>query len=418
MDIYIYIGNAFLYLFLFLFIYRKVENNGKYIAMLNVAILFVASVCSVFYFESPLYFAISERGGNNISITALIYLFIGFVIYLYPISKLNFSGKIIYPYWGGKDAISIVIIVVGLLSVIPFIENLSVVLKMSAIDMAETYDLKQHEEIDTRGHLSTIGHFCNGIVMWLRYIAPILFFYAIATRRKWYVIMLSFLSLLSPVLIGMMSGGRGPLYGLLTILMLNFILFRTYFDDDITKKVLKIGVILGVLMVIILTLMTFARDEGETYMAINQITRYIGEGWVNFAETGWYTDVHTGGHSIFNGTGHTFMKSISDFFESRHWEQLSVFTHMRMYVYYTIIGDYYIDFGLIGGLLFPSLLALVFYKTVYQRPNHFSSIIIINLYAKLGLTGYGCFCYMNYAEFVLFTLFVYAICRLFEPDYK
>lgn len=386
--------------------------------MLNTAILFVASVCSVLYFESPVYYAISERGGNDISIPALIYVFIGFVIYLYPITKLNFSGKIIYPVFGRKDGISIAIVVVGLLSMIPFVENLNVVANMSAIDMAEAYELKQHEDVDTRSHLSTIGHFCNGIVMWLKYITPLLLFYAIATRRKLYVIILSSLALLTPVLLGMMSGGRGPIYALCTILMLNFILFRAYFDGDAIKRFLSIGGILGALLTIILTLMTFARNEGETDVAVNQITRYIGEGWVNFAETGWYTEVHTGGHSIFNGTGATFMKDISDFFESRHWEQLSAFTHMRMWVYYTIIGDYYIDFGLIGGLLFTSLLALIFYKTVYQRPNYFSSLIIINLYAKIGLTGYGCFCYMNYAEFVLFTLLVYVICRIFEPDYK
>lgn len=415
MDKYIYIANALLYIFLFLYIFKKVTNNGKYIVLLIIGILSVASICSILYFESPLYYILSERGNNNISFLALIYLFIGFVIYIYPLTKLNFSGNIIFPIFGKKDVVTTGIVLIGLLSILPFVENFQSVSTMSALDMADAYYEKQHEIVDNRSHLSAFGRICNGFVVWFRYITPVLFFYAIVKKKKWYVILLVSLSLISPVFLSLMTGGRGAAYALLTILVLNFLLFLSYFNKKTIKRVMRIVLVFGILLASLLIIMTFARSEGESDIAINQITRYIGEGWVNFAETGWYTKVHTEGHSIINGTGYTFMKEISDFFESRKWEELSDYTHMRMYVYYTVIGDFYIDFGLIGGLLFTSLLAFFFYKTVYKRPDNFSSLIIINLYAKLGLTGYGCFCYMNYAEFVLFTLVLYLLFRAFEP---
>lgn len=414
MDNTIFIVNAIAYILLFFFIKKKVSRNGKYLALLICFVLVLSSLCSIAYFESPLYDVLTQRGQNEISIIALIYLFVGFLIYLKPITKLNIGNEIVFPKFGGKDVISIVIVVVGVLSIIPFLENLSKVGSMSALDFAEAYEMKQHDTLDTRGHLSPIGHFCNGIVSWLVYVNPLLFFYAIVKKKNAFIIGLSVLSLLNPVLLGLMTGARNPLYELMTILALNFILFKPMFSRQVIKRVLMVSAVIGALMIVFLFILTFGRDEGD--LAIQQIYRYIGEGFVNFAETGWYVDTHTWGHSMFNGTGNTFWSDVSNFFDQRDYERLGMIAHIKMYVYYTVVGDFFLDFGAVGGYIFAILLASLFYLGIKRNPTSFSSFILINLYCRIGLLSYSCFAFMTHLEFVLFALIIFFLCRFYEPS--
>lgn len=386
--------------------------------MFAIGIFLIASIFSVLYFQSSLYYVLSERGNNPISFISLIYVFAGFVIYLHPVTKLKFSSDITYPKFGNKDVISIIIVVVGLVSIIPFCENLHHVLNMSTTDFTAAYDLKRTEEVSSRSQLSGIGHFCNGIVVWLKYINPILFFYALTRNKNIIIVFLSALAVLNPVLLDLITGGRGALFGVSVILVLNLILFRSCFSAKLIRRALMLSAIISAIMIFILFVMTVDRAGHDTNLAREEIYRYIGEGFVNISETGWYTPAHTYGHSIINGTGHTFFSNISNFFDSRDYEGLGKITHFRMYVYYTFIGDYFLDFGVVGGLLFASILAYLFYHEVKCNPTSFSSFIVINLYLRLALTGYGCFCYMNCAEFVIFTLIIYSLCRYFEPKPK
>ena len=85
-----------------------------------------------------------------------------------------------------------------------------------------------------------------------------------------------------------------------------------------------------------------------------------------------------------------------------------------MYVYYTVFGDYFIDFGIIGGIIFNSLIAWTFYSFVKNRFTNISSIIAANLYAKIGFNGIYCFAYMSRFEFVFFTIVCILILRHFE----
>ena len=48
-----------------------------------------------------------------------------------------------------------------------------------------------------------------------------------------------------------------------------------------------------ILIAIFMVSMTIARSSNESDLALSQIYRYLGEGFVNFAETGWYINNHT-----------------------------------------------------------------------------------------------------------------------------
>ncbi|WP_420477462.1 O-antigen polymerase, partial [Noviherbaspirillum sp. ST9] len=196
------------------------------------------------------------------------------------------------------------------------------------------------------------------------YITPSLFFYMLASKRKVIFIFLTLIAFLNPVSLGLIVGGRGELFQMIFILVLNYLLFRQYFTKKQDKVLKLVGLFFCVFAGSILFFITIARADGNSDLVYEQIYRYLGEGFINFGEKGWYITNHTHGYSIANGTGQTFMKDISDYFDARDYPRLGSITGMRMYVYYTVFGDYFIDFGLIGGILFNVILALLFYLSV------------------------------------------------------
>lgn len=400
--------------YLVYFVYNQNSKaSGKNYAMLVLAIFALSSLFSIFYYKSDLYYKITEAT-HGISWVALVYLFAGFLILTYPLRTYKQVDNIVVPIFGRENLLSVIFIILGILSIVPFIENFSRAIEMSGQNMADVYFDRQGTTMDTRSHLSFIGRICNGIINWFQYFLPVGFFYFLQQKKKWYWTLLVGLGALNPVLLGILFGGRGALFQSFCVFVFNYIVFYKSFSKKTKKKISFIG--LGVVgtFAIILIIMTFARASGDSNIAMQGIYRYIGEGFVNFSETGWYVTRHTDGFSIFNGTGYTFLRYISPFFEARDYIALGNHMGIRMYVYYTVMGDAFLDFNVFGGLCFLAILAGLFKYFTYKKYNYFSSIILLNLYAKIGFNGIYCWAYMYCLDFILFTLIIVAVLRIFE----
>lgn len=402
-------------LYLSFFLYNlKSKFPGKYYSMLILGVFMVSAFCSLFYYNTELYKTLTESGGRSISLQALIYLFIGFCIFMRPLQKYPPIRNIQMPRMGKNDLLYIAFVFLGIVSIVPFFENLKQALLMSGQNMADVYFDRQGGTADVRSHLSSVGRFCNGIVSWFQFILPIAPFYLIQQKKRWYWIVLVTLGAVNPVLQGIIFGGRGALFQTFCVFAFNYILFKDSFAPKVRKRIIYVGSILLGIFVAVLVIMTIARASGDDDSALSGVFRYLGEGFVNFAESGWYIKNHTDGFSIFNGTGYTFLKDMSPYFEARDYVALENITHIRMYVYYTIMGDAFIDFNVFGGLFFLFILAQLFWICVKKHSNQFSSLILLNLYAKIGFNGIYCWAYMYYLDFVLFTLVIVFMMRSFE----
>lgn len=409
----ILIINFLLYFILFYYNWKR-KKSGWFIAAPIIAVFLISAFCSFFYYDSDLYKILSEKKfKNSLSFTSLIYLFICFYIYIYPLVSYKRFKYIYYPQFGKVDFLFIFFIIVGLISIIPFFESLSYLSKMTVVDMADNYEESRTDVVDIRSYFSPIGRICNGIVSWFQYIMPLGFFYLINKNRKWYWCLFVLMGTLCPMFSSMIRGGRGPLFQVLCIFLFNFIIFYNTFSPKVKKITIRIVLTAIAIIAFILIIMTFSRYEGETNYAIDQIFRYLGEGFVNFAETGWYVTEHSYGKSIFNGTGYTFLKDLLPIFEARDYDVLGNLLHIRMYVYYTVMGDAFLDFGLIGGIVFFILLSYLFMSYTHKT-GRFSSLILLNLYAKIGFNGIFCWAYMYRLDFVVFTLLIYIIIRFLE----
>ena len=407
--------NFVLYLILGWYVLKS-KMNGRYIMILPILFFISSSFCSIMYYDSTLYPVLSEAKVDVIQFVPLLYIYICFIIYLLPIKSLPYIKDANSKYELRPFKILLYLgLFLGVLSIIPLIENLSRIGNLDFNSMADAYNDNQVESVDTRGHLSGVGHFCNGVLLWFRPIILPLFFYLICFyRNNKYVVVLLSLAYINNVLPSIMHGGRGGLFSVITGIFLNFVIFYKYFSPQTMVLVKRVGVISLSVVIFMLFGMTLARAEGDSNMMFDQIFRYQGEGFVNFAETGWFVKTHTEGHSIFNGTGYTFWRYISDYFDSRDYMQLSTIANIKMWVYYTAFGDYYIDFGFWGGLLCDSIIALLFYYSIKSRETMFSSIILINMYLSIGINGIRCHVFMNKTDLYLFIFFVIYIIRLLE----
>lgn len=405
--------NFILYLGLFYYNWKK-KTSGWILATPIIGLFLTSAFCAFFYYDSDLYQTLSEsKNKTQLSFISILYLFLCFCIFIYPFRHYKKCDHIRYPKLGKTDLLFIGFVFIGIISLIPFFESLASVSAMSMVDMADNYHDNISESIDVRNHFSPIGRICNGIVTWFQYIIPMGFFYLIQKKKKWYWCLLVLMGALCPMLTAMIRGGRGPLFQTLCIFLFNFLIFYRTFSLK-TRKVITHIVIIGVSAIAtLLIFITFSRYNNEVNYVIEQIFRYLGEGYINFAETGWYVTEHTEGHNMFNGTGYTFFKNIFPIFEARDYEHLSQILHIRMYVYYTVMGDAFLDFGIIGGILFFLLLSFLIQRNTLKAGN-FSSLLLLNLYAKIGFNGIFCWAYMYRLDFVVFTLLIYLIIRYFE----
>ncbi len=416
MNIYLVV-NFVLYLGVFIYNWHS-KDSGKYYALLVLGIFLISSFCSLFYYDSILYKSLTESNGKSVSLIALLYLFLGFLILIYPLQKYEAIRCVRVPRLGKHDLVFVSFVILGIISIIPFFENLIQVLKTSGRDMAEVYFDRQGTIIDTRAHMSSFGKFCNGIVTWFQYILPIGLFYLIQQKKRWYWIVLATFGAVNPVLLGILFGGRGALFQSFCVFLFNYMIFYRSFSRKVKRIISIIGFVVLGIFALILFVMTVARAEGGNEVVLSGIYRYLGEGFVNFSEAGWYVHSHSEGYSIFNGTGYTFWKDISSYFDSRDYVALSSLMHIRMYVYYTVMGDAFLDFDIIGGLSFLFILAFMFVVFTKKQANNFSSLILLNLYAKIGFNGIYCWSYMYCLDFLVFTIILVALIRVFEKKEK
>lgn len=391
----------------------KSKATGKYYAMLVLGLFALSALFSIFYYNSDLYLTLTEAT-HNVSWVALVYLFVGFIILICPLRHYKHIDNIVVPKLGRENILTIIFIILGILSIVPFIENFNKAIEMSGQNMADVYFDRQGSTMDMRSHLSTVGRFCNGIITWFQYFMPVGFFYFLQQSKKWYWSLLVGLGAINPVLMGIVFGGRGALFQSIFVFVFNYIVFYKSFSKGTRKAITYFGIGIMAIFIVVLIVMTFARSGGESDLALQGIYRYVGEGFVNFSETGWFVTKHTDGFSIFNGTGYTFLKDVSPYFDGRDYEGLSTYTGIRMYVYYTVMGDAYIDFNVVGGLIFLTIVSGLFWLATHRKYNYFSSLVLLNLYVKIGFNGIYCWAYMYCLDYILFTLIVICIMRIFE----
>src|SRR5690606_34663862 len=154
-----------------------------------------------------------------------------------------------------------------------------------------------------------------------------------------------------------------------------FILFKELSDKGTVRKLVVIGgsIIGGIgLLVIAITIYrydsTFGQNINTDTSIFDWISLYIGEGMLNFNDQMWnIARTMKGDNSFSLFKDFIGMDTFTDNLQRRaYWSQR---TGISSNIFYTHIGDFFGDFGMLGAIVIISIIVLIFLKHTKFKTN-------------------------------------------------
>jgi oligosaccharide repeat unit polymerase len=240
---------------------------------------------------------------------------------------------------------------------------------------------------------------------------PIVMFYAlsgIVTKKisKFYAIFLMIVCFAHSILNSIGMGSRGSLFMDLFSFLFFVLLFWRYFDKK-SKKLLATSV-LSVLAISITYMWAISIDRAgnATESAWEKIARYFGEPFPNLGFQIWgKVQNHPMGDRMF--LLKTFSPSYTPFDQVLYWRN---FTGVRTYIFKTLFGDFYIEYGVALGLVLICLIAMSFYFFIKKFGTNVTTLPLIYFYFQIcvysfaGQTKQG-----RFAIVQLFYVFIFMV---------
>ena len=225
------------------------------------------------------------------------------------------------------------------------------------------------------------------IVSPLSYSLLTIFFYlyVFVSCKKRLLVMVLLASFSAPYY-GIMSGGRTQMIYWLLSLLFNFILFYKYMDEKKKKKLIKIFVIIVGIILLYISIATIARFSSSDWGTENSLLIYMGQSYLQFNN---FID-------NFPQTHHFTLRRIFPFTYSLlfgveapgvYYNEILSRTGMDIGVFYTLLGDLYIDVGIGGMYIYAITYFLLTSFVLRKKTLDLSSLLIMSLLFLIPLQG-------------------------------
>lgn len=183
------------------------------------------------------------------------------------------------------------------------------------------------------------------------------------------------LDLLGPFIGFMMASNRSGLVFSFINIIYFFILFLTRLDKSLIKRIFINAGLLITPLIIILSLITQERYENASTSAETGVLTYFGESFINFGVFIYYDLMR-------NSMGFMFFPDWMNLFSGfsynidvglvNYYEFWSSFTGINSFIFKTLSGGLFIEFGVVGALFFMFILSSVI--TIFIRNTKVPSI--------------------------------------------
>ena len=416
----IYIGiYALLWIFITVLYIYKTKTIG--IGGLLLIIYSVSSLASIFYFNA----LDGVLHGNMISIefAPLIFLFICLNICMLPIyihSKQLAKLKVRRESSRIMSFFKILLTILAPIIIEAFLEMLYVASKINPNELSDIYESENRNIV-----FPFVGEYTTGICKRLQFIWPIFFFVFLENKKDRIYAFLALMAYLVIVLYSYANAGRVGIVKLIFTFILVFILFRNNIDTVMRKKILKRGLIMFLFFVLMLGLITVSR-YGASNMRLDivaWISLYLGEAPINFSQYLWTVNNTMEGDNMFSMAKTLIgMDAITDVTLRReHWTSILGIPNN---IFYSWIGDVYLDIGRILTLFFCVVfcfcLEMYIRKIMQQKSYNLFSILIMSMILLVFMFGFMYFPYKVYGFQILIVSNVVflLICQFINRKYK
>lgn len=346
------------------------------------SIWLVASIFGYLYSTSNILY----EGKGKVSIEAIVYMLLMFYITMQPIQKSRHLTPANYIPNESK-IVALAMYVLAACSILPFLENIVHLGSGNTIStLSDNYGAQElTASFDARTHMSWLGARFNSVTLLSKYITPILLMNYLTSskkKQKWIVIGL-IMGIFNPAIYMFNMGSRWVAIEDIFFFTFLFLLYRKAIPQKISHYIQIIFISVVCILVIGIISITVGRFEETDYNISEWIYRYAGEGFVNFSTDMWYTDHTANGMHIFR----TFYDDAIT--------KLNNLMRLRMYVFYTYVGDFFADAGVIGCIILCILLSIIGKKAFSHNVYKMHTIFICSMYCKIFLTGFMYIPYIN-----------------------
>lgn len=389
----ILILNALGYFLLAFFLIKKKKSK---LSIYVSVIWAVAAIFSIIFYQlnTELW---EWRIYRNLASDALVFIFICVLLCIIPLTKLEDRSSISIK--GNYDLLTIFSWVIILLSIFPFLANVNYALShlsMSVSSLADNYGEEVEVLSGTLAVLNKYGKYC-------RTFAPILIFYFLQRPNKNPVIIGGlFFSFFNSSLGSFNGGSRYVFAADILYLAAIYCIFSNSLETKIRRTINFYGAIaVSLLLFVFMTISIYrATTNLDSEEAVNDVTSsfglYIGEGMLNFSNTMWGMSTRLNGANTL---------SVVQYFKGeqettvRDGKLVSFKAGIPLYIYYTFVGDFYIDFGL--HVTFAIFIGFFIALSLLIRRNcvqiSFYTMVWLGLLLRIIVVGFTYFVFMNTA---------------------
>lgn len=314
--------------------------------------------------------------------------------------------------------ISLFFIVINCLAILLLLKAMLVVLSIDPKTLREAglYNVYSVNALEAIG-MWILGHFSDFYVLLL-----VFFFYSRTYLKNpaWFNIMLLVASM-STIVNGLMSGGRTQTIYWILVFISCFLYFKGDMPKRVRKKVVLFSVALFSILTVYLVSVTMMRFSGSfsgatDYDEAFSLLDYAGQIFLNFNDF----------FANFEHKGYTLARIFPFMYDWLHATNFDLGVYKRSIqmdigVFSTFLGDWYIDMGITGIVLytiFYSAAAFFIRRNSLQNSLKFQQILLFFLIFQLPLNGLFYYSLYNKTAMisVIGTIVIAVLFRFSEED--
>lgn len=345
-----------------IFLWRKKHIGFGGVLLITYTI---SAFTSIIFNDATLFIS-----GKVIKVDALVYLFVFSNIIMLPVYiHSNELSNFEFKENGSKELLKLFLIVSIPLSFEALLETIVIAINTNVNTLGDIYE----SEVDLLGDkLSFIGRKTTSIVRWFTYLWPILFWYLLSPNNPYKKYAIGPLLAMLQLLLWAYAGAqRVAIVRYIFYIYIIYLLLKNNIDEKVRSKILLFGGGIVVCSIVLLFLITISRFNNND-LSINiweWISLYTGEGPMKFCENIWSNTVYQNGDNTIS-----IFKEILGFDTFTDIDEKRDFYLMKggapTNIFYTMIGDFVYDFGLIVTGVVSIIIAILinmYFKYIIKR---------------------------------------------------
>ena len=366
--------------------HKQISQTSNYV----IGIYAVSAFFAILYYYTPIFQLWHHV--ETIEFKSMLYWLIVFFLACTPLIYYDQQkySRILY----NKSLVD-VICLAGLISGAIYLSENIIKINTLLSDNSLDVFVELHDENEKTINYSIFSRAARFVLEWIKYPLYVLMFPAI-TEKKYLNLSGCIIGILSTVLPAVLMGSRGALINVIIVFVFIYLLFSPYFSDKDQKTLKKYGGIVSIVALSFFVVITIVRandysERNSELTLFNFIIRYAGEGFTNFYQ---YIDEirnNVGGeycfshiYDIFIGNSH--VGNTRDYLSG----PIQSLTGIPMMQFYTFIGFFVIDIGMIGTIILWFLLSRLVIRCLYVNSSnsiYLSHLLVLFIYSLIIING-------------------------------